>query len=172
MPLIIEDGTLVPSANSYITVQEARDFASSRGITLPADDATVEASLVSSFDYLQSYELKYQGLRTDPSVQNAAFPREGVVLFGADLDNDVIPQTLKDAQSQLVIEVQTQALMPSDDGRFVTREKVDVLEVQYAEPLKGASAPSPNFPAVEAFLEPLLKSSVSGLASALTTIRI
>ena len=173
MPLVIEDGTQVPNANSYITLVEARAYAELRGVALPTDDASVEASIVLSFDYTQSFESRYQGTRTDPAVQRAAFPREGVVLFGSSIDGDVIPYTLKDAQSQAVIESQSFALQQSSNGKFVTKEKVDVLEVSYAPPSSGSSSVAqPDFPAVDSLLQPLFKSSVGGLASTLTTIRI
>jgi hypothetical protein len=173
MALIIEDGTQVSNANSYITLAEARAYAVLRGITLPVDDVAVEASIVQSFDYTQSFESRYQGTRTAAATQPAAFPREGVVLYGSDIDGDVIPKTLKDAQSQLVIEAQSFSLQPSSNGKFITKEKVDVLEVSYATPSSGSpQVAQPDFPAVDSLLEPLFKSSVTGLASALTTVRI
>ena len=46
MPLIIEDGSVVPNANSFVTVADARTRAAIYGLTLPVLDADAEAALI------------------------------------------------------------------------------------------------------------------------------
>ena len=50
MALVIEDGSRVAGANSYVTLAEARAFASARGVTLSAVDATLEPFVIKAFD--------------------------------------------------------------------------------------------------------------------------
>ena len=50
---IVEDGTAVDNANSYVTVQEFRDYWSDRGVDFTAKtDEEVEASLVIATQYI------------------------------------------------------------------------------------------------------------------------
>ena len=73
--IIIEDGTNVEGANSFVTVEECRAFAEARGLTLPVDDSDVEILLIKAVDYLNSIENRFQGHRYFYSDgQNLCFP--------------------------------------------------------------------------------------------------
>jgi hypothetical protein len=161
MALVIENGSLVAGANSYVGVADARAFAEARASNLPVDDSEVEAALIVAMDYLESLRGEYQGKKVDPATQALQWPRTGVVLDGWQVPVDHIPQVLKFAQSQLAIEAAAGTdLMPTGDGREVIREKVDVLETEYAPGAGGA--PQPYLAKVRAFLEPLISSGGFG----------
>lgn len=159
MALVIEDGTGKVDSDSYVTVAEARAYASRRGTALSADDAEVEVQLHNGMDYLESKRALYQGSKTYPeNPQALQFPRTGVTVDGTELAVDAIPVELKKAQCQLCVEQQKGlSLLAGSDGRVVLREKVDVLEVQYASPadFSGGVGGMPSYPAVDALLEPL-----------------
>lgn len=99
--MVIEDGTGVNGANSYVDLIEARLIAGTFNYDLPVDDAEAEKTLVSGFLYLNSYEALLQGFRTH-SEQNAAFPRTplyNALASGFPLVPDnVIPDEVKRAQ--------------------------------------------------------------------------
>lgn len=142
-------------ANSFVSVADAREFASSRALTLPDDDSAIEAALIVATDYLESLRDKYQGRKVAPATQSLQWPRVGVKVDGWDVPSDHIPKELKAAQCHLAIESAAGLdLMPTGDGREVIREKIDVLETEYA-PGAGGS-PQPVFAKVEALLSPLL----------------
>ena len=166
MALTVEDGTGVADANSYITVQEARDYASLRGLTLPTTDAEIEVLIIKAFDYLESFE--YKGEPANPP-QDAEFPRDNLYIQGVLFANDAIPGKLKKAQAQLTYEASQTELQPTGDGREVVKEKVDVVEVQYAE--KGTSVSRPTFTSVDALLADLIRTG-SGIGGSLSSIRI
>ena len=175
MALVIEDGTGVPNANSYVTVEEMRSYALMRGVELPDDDAAVEALAIVAMDYLEAQRSRYQGRQVFPGVQFLQWPREGVVLdCHYALPSNIIPRELKAAQMQLAMEsFSGLVLLPSSDGRVVKREKVDVIEVEYAtgdEIGPGGSMSSPSFPAVDALLEPLFNACGGGFF--LKTVRV
>ena len=44
MALIVEDGSIVPGADSYINLVDARTFAAKYGLVLPTDDTEAEAA--------------------------------------------------------------------------------------------------------------------------------
>ena len=156
MALIIEDGTGVDNANSYITVAEARAFASLRSLILPSSDSEVEVLIVKAFDYLES--LDYKGNHANPP-QSAEFPRRDLYLQGVLFSESQIPYKLKQAQSQLTYEAVNIDLQPTGNGKELIKEKVDVVEVQYSE--KGINVARPTFTTVNSFLKDLLKSGLS-----------
>ena len=161
MPLVIENGSLVAGANSYVSVADARAYAEARASTLPVDDAAIEAALFVAMDYLESLRAEYQGSKVSPGVQALQWPRTGVVIDGWDVPIDFIPSELKFAQIQLATESANGTdLMPTGDGREVIREKVDVLETEWAPGAGGAA--QPIFAKVRAFLAPLLNTGGLG----------
>lgn len=166
MALTIEDGSGVAGANSYIDVATARAYAAARGLTLPAADGDVEALLIKAMDFIEAYRGDFQGRKT-AATNPLQWPRTGVILDGYSLAEDAIPQVLKDAQAQLAIDAQNADLMPIGTGREIVMERVDVVQVQYAE--SGSTNPQPIFTKAEALLKPLLK---SGLFGSLRSLRV
>lgn len=172
MALVIEDGTGLTDATSYVTAEELRAYAAARGLTLSDDDALVEPLAIQAMDYLEAMRGRYQGRKTFPGVQALQWPRTGVVL-DCDylLPDNIIPRELKAAQMQLAVEAFSGlSLLPSSDGRVVKREKVDVIETEYmtGKDLDGVGRPS--FPAVDALLEPLFNACGGGFF--LKTVRV
>lgn len=97
MAIIVEDGTIVPDANSYVTELELTTYASERGITIAGD---TEQLLIIAMDYIES--LDYIGIkRTDD--QPLQWPRVNVVIDGYIQNVEDIPQELKDSQIQVAI---------------------------------------------------------------------
>ncbi len=176
MTLEVEDGTGKADANSYVSVAEYRAYAQARGVSLPVDDAQVEAQLTQAMDYVESFRAKYQGRKTwprpgmdvsHPHAQALQWPRTGVTIdCDYDLPDNVIPQELKQAQMQAALEVNAGlSLMPSSDGRVVKKEKVDVIETEYmtAQDMGGdAVVGVASFPLLEALLEPLFNACGGG----------
>ena len=126
MALIVEDGTGVTSANSYVSTTTLTTFATARSYTLVSGAETL---LVQAMDYLES--LSYKGLKKGYS-QYLQWPRYDVYIDGYYVDSNIIPQQLKDAQCQVAIAIDQGTDMMQDIVRQVTREKVGDLEVQYA----------------------------------------
>ncbi len=158
MALIIEDGTGVAGANSYVTLSQIRAYAEARGYELPAVDAELEAMAIRAMDYLEGRRADYQGYKTDPA-QDLQWPRTDVLIDCAPFPSDKIPVELKNAQCQLCIEQLTMPdLEPSTDGYAIASEKVDVIQVEYATGgrLSGSAMPAqPDYPKVDALLYPL-----------------
>ena len=162
MALVIETGVGSSSSTSYVTVAEARAYALARGVTLSSTDSVVEVQILKAMDFLQALTQSYQGCKTWPPAlgqydheQALAWPRTGVVIDGYSLNSDKIPQTLKDAQCQLVIEIFNGVdIMPTGTGAAIKREKVDVLETEYANAYTNAS--SPTLTKVYALLKPIM----------------
>jgi hypothetical protein len=108
MTLIVEDGTGVANANSYIDLTFLTAFASARGLTIPTVDATKEQYAILAMDYIES--VRFCGSKVDSS-QSLQWPRTGVSIDGVDFAEDEIPLRLKDAQCQLVVALQAGILL-------------------------------------------------------------
>lgn len=156
MALIIENGTNVANANSYVALIEARAYATARGKTLPVDDAALESQLIQAMDYLESYRDKYKGSKTS-ETQSLQWPRCDVWIDAFLFPYNAIPQLLKNAQSQLAIELHNGvSIMPNFTDGLVKREKVDVIEVEYSE---TSLSSQPQLTVVNKLLQPLFKNS-------------
>lgn len=155
MALIVEDGSIVIGANSYVSLAEIRAYCDMRGISLPTEDADVETMAVLAFDYIESFRSRYKGCTTTPN-QRTSWPRSGVVLGDYAVPSNEIPWQLKEAQCQATGEALESDLMPNSTAA-VKREKVDVLEVEYQDSVD--SGVPLNFPKIDSKLEELMGSS-------------
>jgi hypothetical protein len=170
--IVVEDGSIVAGANSYVDVDDCRAYAANRGDTL-SDNDTVATQLFKAMDYLGLYAERWRGLLVDETVQVLSWPRQMVMFNGFSdyFPSTSIPANLIAAQCQLVIEQKNgiELLVSSIPGLPVIREKVDVIETQYASPadLGGIDFSQPTMPLVAALLKPLLN-----VGFKLTTTRI
>lgn len=131
MAVVIEDGTGVPGADSYATALELADRAAAYGWTLPPDTTQQEVLLRRAAEAMNA--LRWKGRRATAG-QALAWPRTGACVDGEVLPDGVIPAAIKYGQMALAAEIHADDLNPPEDRRgAVVREKVDVLEVQYAE---------------------------------------
>lgn len=159
MALVVENGTGLPGANSYVAVAEARQYAADRGLSLPATDPAVEVLLVRATEYLETAPRgPWQGDKTFPSVDTLSWPRIGVVIDGYELAQDEVPLQLKKALCQLAVEMQTVDPTPTLTGNVVKRKKVDVIETEYAIDYRAGQKP-PTMTKVNGLLQPLLRAS-------------
>lgn len=139
--LIVEDGSGLPNANTYIDVTFAKEYAANRGIDLGTDDA-ISANLVLAADYIEAHG-PYKGKIHNPQ-QALLFPRDGLKSRGEDIPDGSIPTKLKQAQAQLLIDIkESGALMTSNRQFALKRRKLDVLEQEYAVGSYAAYSPQP-----------------------------
>ena len=97
MALIIEDGTGVANADSFLTLADARTLALNYGLTLATDDTEAEVQLRQGYNGLLVSEPSLQGVRTH-DVQTGIYPRTGVYSNCVAVDGETIPQSVKLAQ--------------------------------------------------------------------------
>jgi len=150
MALIIEDGSIVQNANSYVTLAEARDFALNYNVTLTTDDSALTALLVQAKDYLQTIDFK--GLYVD-SEQELSFPREYLYINDKEIDSQSIPKKIKQAQIMLaMIASEGVDLLSTVSGQKVVKEKLGDLEVQYSDKDSIGSTQEPIFMQLKSFI--------------------
>lgn len=122
--LIVEDGSIVANANSFVTDDEFKSYADLRNIDIPATQPDREALLILAVDYLFSIESQLQGYRTD-STQTLPFPRTGVCLNQRPMDSSFIPQNVKNAQMELAIQAGQADILISEQSQSLASFNVD-----------------------------------------------
>ncbi len=130
--LIVEDGSIVPGADSYLSLTDARALAERYGFELPADDIAAETALRNGANYITLQEPQLCGSRVS-ALQTLSFPRSGVSLYGFQVLSYTIPDQVKQAQVAAAAEFgKGTDVRASTDGRSVSMERVEgAVTVQY-----------------------------------------
>ena len=155
MALIIEDGSQVVDANSYVTDAEYTAYATLKGLTVGATPPLREVELLRAMDYLQGLEQSFKGTRVSSS-QSVSFPRYNVSLYGYLLASDKIPKELKNGQFEAAFYSVTGTLTPNESIKNVSKEKLGDLEVEY---FKGGQSSRVIVKRANVYLQPLLQDS-------------
>lgn len=156
--LLVEDGSIVPGSNTYITLAEAEPLVNSIGESFGSTpDATIEKNLLKAMRMLESYRGKYQGNKIS-GTQPLQFPRDSVYIDGYLLGSGTIPNELKMAQALIALmTIDGVELQGVTDSRSIIQETIgNAISVTYSD--NGASS-DPRFPLIETYLRPLLKSA-------------
>lgn len=125
MALIIENGTIVTEANSYVTTLELTAYATARGITISDDE---EQLLIRAMDYIES--LAYQGVKSN-SEQSLQWPRYDVVIDDYLVSSDTIPNELKKGQIEVALAIDNGQDPQADIARLKSSVKVGEIAVTY-----------------------------------------
>lgn len=137
MALIVEDGSIVQGANSYVNLADARAIAEQLAVILPADDTEAEKVLIQATWYID--EKCYKGELTDTD-QSIVFPRTGMYVKGFEFPSNEIPTDIKRAQVAAAAGYYEGANTRTiNDGKSIKKEKLDTLEVEYFDNGKTSS---------------------------------
>lgn len=129
MALVVEDGSVVAGANTYITLAEFKAWADDRGISYGTDDA-VNKQIYRAMDYFE--RLQFIGNKANEN-QPLQWPRTEALIDGYYADATEIPPQVKIAVYEaVVVEAAGDSELETQDRRTI-REKVGDIEVQYAE---------------------------------------
>lgn len=162
--LIVENGSVVANANSYISVDDARAYAEMRGLTLPDDDYALEQRLTVALDYIEAQRSNFKGSKVS-SAQALQWPRKDVCVDAFPFPADAIPAELKAAQVRLAsLSASGVDLMPTGEGLTIKRDVTGPLETEY---FSGSGGLMPRITSVDALLAPLLRN-----AGALRSVRV
>lgn len=166
MALVVEDGTIVAGANSYVDLAEVRAYAALRGITIPAADVDLEKHVHLAMDWFESED--FPSTRIDAS-QELSFPRVSIVVDGVDHIDGAIPKLVKQIICEATCTSITIALQPQFAGSSLgqlRRKKVDVLEKEYFPAATQAA-----FMPILAKLDSMMQKLVYPNGFRLTTLR-
>jgi hypothetical protein len=130
MALVIEDGSVVTGANSYVTLAEFKAWADSRDISYNADDNVLEAQILRAMDYIE--RLYFIGNKANEN-QPLQWPRTEALIDGYYADATEIPKEVKIAVYEATVVEAAGYSELEIQSRKTLRERVGDIEVQYAE---------------------------------------
>ena len=132
MALIVEDGTIVTNANSYISQAESDTYWGNHDAPTAWTGATAaikDAALRYATQYLNQ-RIRWRGSIVDRE-QVLSWPRAGVEdAEGRGIDSNVVPRLVQDATCELA-KAHIEAALNTPLGRRTSSEKLDVLSVTY-----------------------------------------
>lgn len=138
--MIVEDGTGVPGADSYVTLEFADGYFSSRGLSAwdGLDAEVKEQSLVRATDFIDNV-FQWLGKRRSES-QPLRFPRSGLRDYeGAEVTG--IPVGLMQAvcDAALIVSGGAELFHTGDANGDIVSEKIGELAFTYSKPEKGTA---------------------------------
>jgi hypothetical protein len=146
MPLILEDGTGLPGANSYASVEEAdlyfltHPYYSDNWDALGDPDR--ERLLVAASSQLDAL-INWRG-SIRYSNQALGWPRVGVVDDeGRVIPTDIVPQRVKTAVFELAFSLSRGDQYAPSSSSSLERLKIDVIELQFAGSTTITPVPAP-----------------------------
>ncbi|MFW0778410.1 MAG: DnaT-like ssDNA-binding protein [Rickettsiales bacterium] len=127
---VVDPTAPTESANSMISLSDARTLATELGVTLSDDDTTAENQLTMGNQYLMSKD--YQGVVIVP-FQGTPFPRSDIYYGSEEYDNETIPTVMLRAQV-LAASMSDEIFTNKSTGQKVASESVDgAVSVSYFE---------------------------------------
>lgn len=127
MSLIVEDGSIVANANSYITIAEYKTWADARGFTY-GEDAVVQQNILRAMDFLERQNFIGNKANENQPLQ---WPRTEALIDGYYADATEIPPDVKKSLYEATkSEIDGISELANLDRR-TSRERVGDIEVQY-----------------------------------------
>lgn len=169
MTLIVEDGTGMRGADSYISAEDATAYLSSMGMTTwsQLDLANQEAALRRATMYMkQTYRQRWAGTRVS-NQQSLDWPRYGVpVLDGPGglrtrtdyIAWNVVPDDVRHACADLALKAAAGPLT-DDLVQGVKSKKIGPILIEY----DTTTSRTKSYPAVDRMLEPYLQNGSGSL---------
>jgi hypothetical protein len=147
--VIVEDGSGVPSANSYLSVADWKVYADQQGwdysttpAGVPYTDDQIGSAIIRGRAWLDAtYRSRWPGSRANGRDQSTAWPRKDAIDGdGEEIVDDEIPGEVKDASAEAAWRELQEAGSLSPDlerGGAIKSLKAGSVEVTYAD---GASS--------------------------------
>lgn len=152
--LIVEDGTGVANANSYVDLAFARSFAEGMGWLLSDDDEAATQTLLGAMPYIESRQ--YQGQRASPA-QALSWPRKLVSADGQPIASNLIPNGIKWGQVAAAVQITSGVdLFPTVGGGVITEETVGPITTKYSD--KYLASWQGGFAFIDTYLNPFILS--------------
>lgn len=160
MSLIVENGSIVTGANTFVTRAQMIAYAAAGGVTLPNTDVT-DALLVRAARYISSLEPRLKGRRVERG-QPLAYPRKDLVLMDEPYEDDEIPDLVMEAQMTVALDLNANIdpFNPASSLPVVEETVQGAVTVRYAAPSGVANRTQQT--AARALLRILMKGGSMG----------
>ena len=158
MSLIVEDGTGLANAQSYISVADADTYFtehSAPAVWTAASTAAKEKALKLAAQYMDAiFKMRWKGIRKQ-ETQALDFPRYGIEdRDGYFLSSDALPTPIKQACAEYAVRSITNELYPdlTADSGSLSAKRVKVGPIEVDKQWAGGTRPYRRYSIVEAML--------------------
>lgn len=164
MTLIVEDGTGLSTAESYVSVAAADIYVPLHYATVPSSwsGANTSRKEIALRQAAQAMEARYRGRWIGSKVketQALSWPRSGALdEDGFEIEDDALPQALKDAQVELALkEVAGDTLVADQTSPgTIESESVKVGPIEEAISYSGGKSQAKQYTLADMLLRPLV----------------
>ncbi len=165
MALIVEDGSVVADADSFVSLVDARARAELIGLTLPVDDTECEVALRKGGIYVNGQDSTLTGSRVS-GEQTMCYPRTGATRYTFDLAITSIPTEAIDAQLSAAASIGAGTVVHKvSDGREV--QSVEVVGAVKKSYFQSSASATNELSESISYLNPLSKSFENGSSGVL-----
>jgi hypothetical protein len=180
MSIVVEDGTGISDANSYIGVADASAYHLSRGNVSWVGVADKETALIKATDYLTNvYKGRWAGYRI-LITQALDWPRSDVPVLDAPkalsgqafYASNAVPLAVRNACAELALRASTVDLNPDASGGTKKKTKVGPIEVEYVESASSGIVDGSKFVSVSQSLSGFLSGGSSSVAGGFGFVRV
>lgn len=172
MAIMVEDGTGLPDANSYVSVADAEEYATDRGLTFASASTLLkEAALIRATTAIDaSYRSQFPGWKADGRGQALEWPRTDAydrdlnLIPSNEVPIEVVQATIEAAVRELAVPGST---MPDlERGGAIKSVKAGSVAVEYADNAESGTV----FSILGGIIAPVLTQSTGGLTGVTTRI--
>ena len=151
--LVVEDGSIVSGANSYVSLVGANKYLTDRGKELNLS----EGLLLQGADYVNSFRKRYRGYKLQPVTSSMQFPRGYLRFDFQDFPANQIPDIVIFAQIEAAIAfANNQDPYRTITDQVIRRERAEGFEREY-DTSSNPSPPTYDLKRVMSLLYPLLR---------------
>lgn len=169
MAFVVETGAGLSNSNSFVSVAAADAYVADRGVTGwgALTNQVKEQALIRATDFLEAtYRSAWKGFR-NTEAQALSWPRYDVFVDLFLVASNIVPAPVARATIEMALRAVTNTDLIPDTGRTITREKVDVIEINYSE----FGPRGTQFTEIARILSPYTNSSSGGAFSVVAVIR-
>ena len=136
---IVEDGTGVDGATSYLDLVAAQDLADTFGLPWPVTPDGQQVALNKGAAFLERYTYKGSKLSC---TQGLKWPRKDVYIECCLIPSDSVPSDILQASIYAASYASTSELRATTSGQVIASEKLDTLQVDYFDNGKSSGVVS------------------------------
>jgi len=160
MALIVEDGSIVAGANTWVSRADYIAYAATLGVTIADVDAS-DVHLIKAREFIEQHEDNLKGSLIERG-QPTAYPRNWLVIDGWSWSGSEIPTKVPLCQMAFALDVNAGVDLwnvPINPSIIAKRERVEgAVEVEYA--IEGGTGQNPMRTSTgDSFLSSLLNKS-------------
>ena len=152
MTLIVEDGTGISNADTYVSISDHVAYAALYGITKTTTQAEID--LRKAMDFIEDPNKRYKGdKKYDSSINTLQFPRDNMRVNYSNIDYTTSLSMVSKLENEVALSIGNGVDPTAVQGRAIKTQTLGPLSQTFED---NASNTSYN-PKIDMYLQPLLR---------------